>query len=121
LYRAGKRVNIKEDDADIYKRYERKGSIMTIDKLGPVDPVSKYKNTSKVSHTSYTGGKDSIDVSDEAKAKAELLQAAEIVRSSPDIREDRITEVKKRLEDPDYINDKVKGLVADRIMDLFGL
>jgi negative regulator of flagellin synthesis FlgM len=121
LSRTGKRVKIKVDDADIYKSYERKGSIMTIDRLGPVDPISKYKSTAKASRTSYVQGKDSIDVSDEAKAKAELMRAAEIVRSSPDIREDRVAEVKKRLEDPNYINDKVKGLVADRVMDMLGL
>ena len=94
---------------------------MTIDRLGPIDPVSKYNNTSKTSRASRVQGKDSIDVSEEAKAKAELLQAAEIVKASPDIREDRIAEVKRRLQDPNYINDQVKGLVADRIMDMFGL
>ena len=94
---------------------------MTIDRLGPVDPIGKYKNVSKTSRTSYVMGKDSIDVSEEAKAKAELLKAAELVRSSPDIREDRIAEVKKRLEDPNYINDSIKGIVANRIMDMFGI
>jgi negative regulator of flagellin synthesis FlgM len=94
---------------------------MTIERLGPVDPVSKYKNASKTPRTSYVSGKDSIDVSDEAKAKAELLRAAELVRTSADVREDRIAEVKKRLEDPTYIDDAVKGLVADRIMDIFGV
>ena len=94
---------------------------MTIDRLGPVDPLGKYRNVSKTSRTSYVVGKDTIDVSEEAKAKAELLKAEELVRSSPDIREDRVAEVKKRLEDPNYINDSVKGLVADRIMDMFGV
>ncbi|MDR1932515.1 MAG: flagellar biosynthesis anti-sigma factor FlgM [Spirochaetales bacterium] len=92
---------------------------MTIDRLGPVDPLSKYKSASKASSTSYVQGKDSIYVSDEAKAKAELLHIAELVRTSPDIREDRIADVKKRLEDPNYINDSVKGLVADRILNMF--
>jgi negative regulator of flagellin synthesis FlgM len=94
---------------------------MTVDRLGPVDPVSKYKNTSKTSRTPYVQGQDSVDVSEEAKAKAELLRAAEIVRANSDIREDRVAEAKKRLEDPNYINDTVKGLVADRIMDMFGI
>jgi negative regulator of flagellin synthesis FlgM len=94
---------------------------MTIDRLGPVDPIAKYKDASKTSRVAYTPGKDSIDVSEEAKAKAELLRARELVRNAPDIREDRVAEAKKRLEDPDYINDSVKGLVADRIMDMFGI
>jgi negative regulator of flagellin synthesis FlgM len=94
---------------------------MTVERLGPVDPVSKYKNASKTPRASYVSGKDSIDVSQEAKAKAELLRAAEIVRAGSDVREDRIAEVKKRLEDPDYVDEAVKGLVADRIMDMFGI
>jgi len=94
---------------------------MTIERLGPVDPIAKYKDTSKTTRTSYVQGRDSIDVSEEAKAKAELLRMTELVKNSPDIREDRIAEVKKRLEDPNYINDSVKGLVAGRIMDMFGV
>jgi negative regulator of flagellin synthesis FlgM len=94
---------------------------MTIDRLGPVDPITKYKNASKASRAAYVPGKDSIDVSEEAKAKAELLRVRELAQNSPDIREDRVAEAKKRLEDPDYINDSVKSLVADRIMDMFGI
>ena len=94
---------------------------MTIDRLGPIDPITKYKDASKTTRTSYVQGRDSIDVSEEAKAKAELLRMTEIVKGSADIREDRIAEVKKRLEDPNYINDSVKGLVAGRIMDMFGV
>jgi negative regulator of flagellin synthesis FlgM len=94
---------------------------MTIDRLGPLDPVSKYNKTAKTSRPAYVPGKDSIDVSEEAKARAELLQATELVRASADIREDRVAEAKKRLEDPNYVNDRVKGLIADRILDVFGL
>jgi negative regulator of flagellin synthesis FlgM len=94
---------------------------MTIERLGPLDPVSKYSKTAKTSRPAYVPGKDSIDVSEEAKARAELLRATEIVRGTSDIREDRVAEAKRRLENPDYIDDRVKGLVADRILDIFGL
>ena len=94
---------------------------MTIERLGPVDPIAKYRSASKTTRTSYIQGRDSIDVSEEAKAKAELLRMKDIVKGSADVREDRIAEVKRRLEDPNYINDSVKGLVADRIMDMFGV
>jgi len=94
---------------------------MTIDRLGPVDPIGRYKNVSKAPRPSHVAKGDSIDVSEEAKAKAELLKVTELVRAAPDIREDRIAEVKRRLEYPNYINDTVKGLVADRIMDMFGI
>jgi negative regulator of flagellin synthesis FlgM len=93
---------------------------MTIDRLGYVDPVANYNRAARISRPARPLGKDSIDLSEEAQAKAELLRAMDSVRKAPDIREDRIAEVKKRLEDPDYINDKVKGVVADRIVDMFG-
>ena len=94
---------------------------MTIESLRPVDPIGKYKSASKTARAPYVQGKDSIDVSEEAKAKAELLRMTELVKSSPDVREDRIAEVKRRLDDPNYINDSVKGLVADRIMNMLGV
>jgi negative regulator of flagellin synthesis FlgM len=94
---------------------------MTIESLGPVDPIAKYKGPSKTARTPYDPGRDSIDVSEEAKAKAELLRMTELAKNSPDIREDRVAEAKKRLDDPNYINDSVKGLVADRIMNMFGV
>ena len=94
---------------------------MTIDRLGPMDPVSQYSKTDKASPTPRTAEKDSINVSEEAKNKAELYRALESVKMSPDIREDRVAEVKKKLEDPNYINDRVIDTVAERITDMFKL
>ncbi len=94
---------------------------MTIDRLGPVDPVSKYNQADKASRTARNSETDSIDVSEEAKSKAELYRALESVKMSPDIREDRVAEIKKKLEDPNYINDRVIDTVADRILDMFKL
>ena len=46
----------------------------------------------------------------------------ETVKAAPDVREDRIAEVKAKLQDPNYINDAVVNSVADRLMDdLFGI
>ena len=94
---------------------------MTIDRLGPVDPVAKYNKTNKASKVVRKNEADSVNVSDEAKRSAELLKAAETAKSSPDIRMDRVEEVKAKLQDPNYINDKVLGEVADSIMDMFGI
>ena len=94
---------------------------MTIDRLGPVDPVSKYNKADKASKVVRKNEADSINVSDEAKRSAELLKAADVAKSSPDIRMDRVEEVKAKLQDPDYINDKIIGSVADSIMDMFGI
>lgn len=94
---------------------------MTIDRVGPVDPVAKYNKTNKTSKVVRKNDADSVNVSDEAKRSAELLKAAETAKLSPDIRMDRVEEVKAKLQDPNYINDKVLGEVADSIMDMFGI
>ncbi len=115
----GKRVNIKTagDDSLI----ERKGLVMNINSLSPVDPVSKQNKTSKVVKPVSTGGKDSIQISSDAKAMAEVYNAAETVKASPDVRMDRIEEVREKLKDPSYIDNKIIESVADSVMDMFGL
>ncbi len=94
---------------------------MTIDRLGPVDPVAKYNKTGKPTKVVKQALTDSVAVSEEARNSAALQQTADIVRSTPDVRMDRVEEVKAKLQDPNYINDKVVEAVADSLMDVFGI
>ena len=94
---------------------------MNINSLGPVDPVSKQNKTSKVVKPVNTGGKDSIQISGDAKAMAEVYNTAETVKASPDVRMDRIEEVREKLKDPSYIDNKIIESVAESVMDMFGL
>ena len=94
---------------------------MTIERLGPVVPVQRYSQTDKTKAPQSKPENDSVAFSDEAKLKAEMLRVAEQVRESPDVRSDRVAEVKKKLEDPNYINDRVVEHVAEQIMDMFNL
>ena len=95
---------------------------MTIDRLGPVDPVARYNKAGKPAKVDKRNPADSVDVSEEARRSAALKQTADIVRSTPDIRMDRVEEVKAKLQDPNYIDDAVLGIVADRLMeDVFGV
>ncbi|ADK79472.1 MULTISPECIES: flagellar biosynthesis anti-sigma factor FlgM [Sediminispirochaeta] len=94
---------------------------MNIERLGPVDPVNKLGKTNKTSKPIKPGEKDSISISNDAKTMAEVYKAVETVKASPDIRADRVEEVRRKLEDPSYINDKLLGDVADSIMDMFGI
>ncbi|TFG63372.1 MAG: flagellar biosynthesis anti-sigma factor FlgM [Spirochaetales bacterium] len=94
---------------------------MTIERLGPVDPVSKLNKTEKSSRVEKRDSTDSITVSEEAKSLAELYQVSESVKLSPDVRMDRVMEVKEKLKDPSYLSDKVIETVADRLMQLFDL
>ena len=94
---------------------------MTIDNLGPINPVSKYNKTEKVEKPSNREKTDSISFSEEAKSKGEVYKVSEEVKLTPEIRQDRIDEVKRKLQDPSYIDDKIVEAVAERVMDLFEL
>lgn len=56
---------------------------MTINGLGPLDPLKNLGKTEKPAGPVKTGRPDSIEVSSEAKSQAELLAAREVVRATP--------------------------------------
>ena len=43
----------------------------------------------------------------------------EKVAQTPDIRQDKIDEVMNQMKNPDFINDKVLSVVADKLMEIF--
>ena len=92
---------------------------MTIDKLGSINPLQHYNRPEKAAKSAYKNETDSISVSKEARTKGELYQVAEMVKNAEDIRLDRVEEVRRKLEDPSYINSAVISVVADKIMDSF--
>ena len=69
---------------------------MTIEGIGPIDPISKYKKMGKSNEAPKTEKTDAISVSAEAKAKAEIYKATEAVKNSPEIRHKKIEEIKKK-------------------------
>ncbi len=92
---------------------------MTVERVGFPDPVSKPKKTERPAPAEKAAAADSINVSEGAKEKAEIYNATEAAKSAPDLRMDRIEEVKRKLDDPMYITDKVIGELADRLMEVF--
>lgn len=94
---------------------------MTIERLGPVDPIQNYNKAEKASKAGNAKTGDAISVSNEAKVRSELLQAVEQVQSMPDIRQDRVDEVRRKLEDPSYISDRVIESVADQLLSVFDI
>ncbi len=90
---------------------------MMIDRLNPIDPIQNPKKP-EGSHRVEKGSRgDSIAVSSEAMEKAELFRVIEMVKASPDLRADRIAELKARIDDPAYLDEKVLNATADRILD----
>lgn len=95
---------------------------MMIDKIGGINPLNNLQNTRRSADVSKsTFGADSISVSDAAKEKAAIYYMKQVAAETPDVRADRIAEVKAKIQDPNYLNDAVISSAADKIMESFGL
>ncbi|MDR1748054.1 MAG: flagellar biosynthesis anti-sigma factor FlgM [Spirochaetaceae bacterium] len=95
---------------------------MMIERLGGLDPLKNVQSTHKTqSRVETSFHADSISVSDEAKELAEAYYAKEVAAATPDVRMDRIAEVREKLMNPGYINNAVIETVADKLMDAFGI
>ncbi len=94
---------------------------MTINRIGPTEPIRNNNKTNKVQQSTNIDNSDSIKVSKSAIDKAELIKTSQLVNNSPDIREDKVSEIKAKLQDPNYINDVVINSVAEKIMEDFGI
>ena len=95
---------------------------MTIDRLGGIDPLKDVRNTHKA-QTKYTvkAGHDSINISDEAREMAEAYYLSEVAAETPDVRANRVAEVREKIQNPDYLSGEVISSAADNILRAFGL
>jgi negative regulator of flagellin synthesis FlgM len=94
---------------------------MTIERLGSIDPILPNTQPGQNTRIDKTTETDSISVSTDAKIKGELYQAIELVSAAPDVRAERIAELKQKINDPSYINDAIINATADKIIEAFGL
>lgn len=91
-------------------------SINNVSQINNVQNLRKTENTSKVSAST-----DSISVSAEAKEMAELYYMDKVAQETPDVRADRVAEVKEKLKDPNYLNNAVFISAADNFLSALGL
>lgn len=94
---------------------------MLIDKIGNIGKIlqtDKNKGAKPVQSSSGMG-RDSVSISQEAVKAQEVAQTANVVRKSPDIRADRVKEVKEKMARGDYdnIGEEMLNKVADKIAD----
>ena len=94
---------------------------MTIDRIGSIDPIQPGKKPGRANQVSESQKTDSISISSEAQEKAELLRIQELAAAAPEVRADRVAELKEKINDPSYINDSVVNATANKLIDaLFG-
>ena len=53
--------------------------------------------------------------------KGELYRTLELASAAPDVRADRIAELKRKIDDPAYITETIVNATAEKIMAAFGL
>jgi len=90
---------------------------MTVDRIGHVEPIPAGK---KPARSEKVGGSDKADVinlSSDAMKKAELYQVVELIKSAPELDDARIAELRQKINDPSYIDEKVIKATADNILN----
>jgi len=90
---------------------------MTVDRIGHVDPIPTGKKPTRSEKTGGNDKADTINLSSEATKKAELYQVIELIKSAPELDEARITELRQKIDDPSYLNEKVIKATADNILN----
>ena len=89
---------------------------MMVDRIGHVEPISPGKKSGRSERLGGTEKADTIDLSAQALEKAEMYQVMELIKSAPETDEARIVELRQKMDDPSYINEKVIGATADNIL-----
>jgi negative regulator of flagellin synthesis FlgM len=94
---------------------------MMIDRIGVSEPIQPGKRPGRSEPAVRSSNADSISLSPEALEKADIYRAAALIAAAPETRAERIAELKARIDDPSYINDRILEATADKILESFGL
>jgi len=90
---------------------------MTVNRIGHVEPIPTSKKPGRSEQVGGNDRTDTINLSSDAMKKAEMYQIVELIKSSPELDEARIAELRQKIDDPSYINEKVIKATADNIVN----
>ena len=90
---------------------------MTIDRIGPIEPIPPGKKPGRSEQVGGNDKGDIISVSAEASKQAERYQVLELIKSAPELDEARIVELRQKIDDPAYLNDKIINATAENILN----
>ncbi len=97
-------------------------SLLAAYQAGQKPPVDAKK--AKSTETAPTRNANAVEISDEAREKSEALESArELRQHMPDLsgpREEKIQEVKARIEDGHYGNLEVRRNIASLLISIYG-
>jgi len=90
---------------------------MTVDRVGHLEPIPPGKKTGRSEQVGGNNKADSINLSAEAVEQAERYLVLELIKSVPDLDEARIAELRQKIDDPSYINEKVVNATTENILN----
>lgn len=90
---------------------------MMVGRIDHIEPLQPGKKPGKAESAKALDRSDSISLSPEAIAKAERYQIIELIKASEGIDNSRIVELREKINDPSYMNEKIINATADKIMD----
>jgi len=90
---------------------------MTVNRIGHVEPIPTPKKPGRSEPLGGNDKADTITLSAQAKEQAEKYQVLELIRSTPEMDEVRIAELRQKINDPSYLNDRVINATADNILN----
>ena len=91
-------------------------SIEGIEPAGIINSPQPDRKTNSVVRT------DSVNISAESEARGATIKlATNLAINSPDIRTTLVNETRSKVKEPSYISNKVMNVVADKILDSFGI
>ena len=94
--------------------------------IGKIGPANNIQPSNKPNHVSKTTAPkaDRVDISSDAQKRAEHTRQMEIIRSAPDIRQDKVEQAKANLErymqDGEITDETANGLYDRIIGSLLG-
>ena len=93
---------------------------MMIEKLNVTNPITNVTNEIVRVDSSSFNTRDSVTLSKDAERLAEIHLAMNVAKSVPDIRADKVAEMKEKFSNPSYLDNIISDL-ADNIMNAYGL
>jgi len=90
---------------------------MVIDKIGNINNIPETKKSKPVSGKKDDSRGDSIQISTEGKQAADTAKNVQIIKDTPDIRAERVKDIKAKIDNGtyDFDNNKMLEMVADKI------
>lgn len=107
----------------------KEGKVIKMTPIGPIyrlPEIQKLNKTEREKETERTSakGSDEVAISDEARKAQRLQQDVQVaqvtVNRSPDVRQEKIAEVREKLERGDYLQEQIAEAIAEKIMQGMG-